>query len=271
MNQALQAAKKATDNEELIQEILTETAGLLHTIDMSCIPAETGKLVYKIVQDKTGNSDPFYIEKQKSIKEALAMLPELEKLTEESEDSLLTAIRIAIAGNVIDFGVNKVFDLKKDARKILKQEFAVSHYDDFKKSLNRAETVLYIGDNAGESVLDRVLIKELKRPVFYAVRESPIINDTTLQDALDSGLDKDAKILSSGVSEAGTIIKKSSAEFREIFEEADLVISKGQGNYEGLSEEKREIFFMLKAKCPVVAGSLKVPENSIVLKNNLNS
>lgn len=268
MSQALRAAQTATDREEIIREILSETAGLLQNIDMDRIPAETGKLVYQIVRDKTGNPDPFYEEKQKSIKEALAMLPDLEQLTIDSEDPLLTAIRIAIAGNVIDFGVNKAFNLKDDVKKILNQDFAVSHYNDFKRALSSARTVLYIGDNAGESVLDRILIKELKREVYYAVRENPIINDTTYQDALDSGLDKDAKILSSGVSEAGTIMEKSSDEFRKLFEEADLVISKGQGNYEGLSEEKRKIFFLLKAKCPVVARSLNVPENSIVLKNN---
>lgn len=265
MNQALRAAKTATDKDDQIWEALNKTGELLQHVKRNSIPAETGEKVYRLVQDITGQNDLYASEKQESIREALNLLPEIEKRIKNAPDPLMAAIRTAIAGNVIDFGVNKAFDLKKDWEQIFTQNFAAENYSSFKKKLAQAKNVLYIGDNAGESVLDRVLIKQLKRPVKYAVREKPIINDLTYKEALESGLDKDAEIISSGATAAGTILKQCSESFRKLFYEADMVISKGQGNYEGLSDAPRQVFFLLKAKCTPVARQIGVPENGIVL------
>ena len=125
---------------------------------------------------------------------------------------------------------------------------------------------LYIGDNAGESVFDRILIERLNKPVTYIVREIPIINDVTYKDALQAGIDKVATIFSSGTRAPGTFLKKCSREFIEMFNSAKFIISKGQGNYEGLSNEKHRIFFLLKAKCYVIANDIGVSEGDIVLK-----
>ncbi|MEA2042787.1 MAG: ARMT1-like domain-containing protein [Bacteroidota bacterium] len=268
MQQALRAGRMSTDNESEIQLILRKTAKYLQTIEQETTPAENSLPVYNIIKEVTGVADPYKKIKAQSIDQALKLLPELRLEVKNSDDPLLTAIRIAIAGNVIDFGVDKSFNLTEDVQKILKQDFAILHYRAFKQELEQAKSVLYIGDNAGETVLDRLLIETISKPVTFVVREKPIINDAVYADAVASGLDESAKIISSGSPAAGTILSLCTDDFVKRFNNADLVISKGQGNYEGLSNVNRSVFFLLKAKCPVIAKDLNVPEDSIILANN---
>ncbi len=266
VEQALRAARIATNDDRAIKQVLDEVGCMIKDTPMENTPAESGISVYGKIREITGVADPYRKIKKRHIAEAKALYPQLQKMVTAANDPLLTAIRIAIAGNVIDLGINKTFDLVADIKKILSQDFALFDYAAFKKVLNKAENVLYIGDNAGESVFDKLLIKQLKKPVKYAVRSQPIINDVTMEDALDSGLDEVAELIDSGSIAPGTILRYSSPEFLETYRRAGLVISKGQGNYEGLSDENRTIFFLLKAKCPVIAGDLGIKEGDIVLK-----
>lgn len=267
MQQAFRAASAATDDEKKIKEVLNEVGEMIKSISMENTPPETGNIIYQKIREITGNNDPYQKIKKDNIEEALSLYPELKKIIEKSDDRLLTAIRIAIAGNVIDLGVNKTFNIKEDIQTILKQDFAIFNYDDFKKHLQKAKSILYLGDNAGESVFDKLLIEELGKPVTYAVRDIPVINDCVIEDAVASGLDKVAHIISSGSTAPATILNLCNLEFIDRFENAELVISKGQGNFEGLSQVDRSVFFMLKAKCPVIARNLNVKENDIVLKS----
>ena len=132
--------------------------------------------------------------------------------------------------------------------------------------MNRTEKILYIGDNAGECVFDRILIEEMKKPVIYAVRDIPIINDATYEDAVEAGIDEFATIMSSGADGPGAVLKTCSPEFIKVYNNSQFIISKGQGNYEALSNEGRPIFFLLKAKCHVIADNIGVHEGDIVLK-----
>ncbi len=266
VEQALRASRIATDDDKLIKQVLDDVGDMIKEIPMENTPAESGILIYGKIREITGVADPYREIKQQHIAEAKALYPELEKMVAESDDSLLTAIRLAIAGNVIDLGINKTFDIVADVKRILKQDFGIFDYEAFKTKLNAAENILYIGDNAGESVFDKILIRQLKRRVKYAVRSQPIINDATMEDALSSGLDEVAELIESGSIAPGTILNRCTPEFIRIYRNVDMVISKGQGNYEGLSDEKRSIFFMLKAKCPVIARHLGVKEGDIVLK-----
>ena len=266
MNQALRTGRIATDNEGTIKKILDEVGSAIKDVPMHHTPAQTGAIVYQKIREITGVTDPFKQIKSESIKEALALYPKLESYIVSSDDKLLTAIRIAIAGNVVDFGVNKKFNLEADLRQIMDQEFAVFDYEIFKEQLQKAKSVLYIGDNAGESVFDKILIEQLGVPVTYVVRGIPIINDVTIQDAIDSGIDEVAKIISSGTTAPGTILELCTDDFVQQFEKADMIISKGQGNYEGLSNVNRQVFFLLKAKCHIIASHLNVVEDDIVLK-----
>ncbi len=266
MSQALRAGRIATKDEEKIKELLDDVGCMLKDIPMESTPPETGDLIYKKVREITGVEDPYKRIKEFHIKEALALYPKLKQLINNSPNKLLTAIRIAIAGNVIDLGVGKEFNILEDVEKILVQKFAIFDFEKFKFQLKKAESILYLGDNAGESVFDRILIEEMGKPVTYIVREVPVINDVTIEDAISSGLNNVAEIISSGSSAPGTILDLCNDAFLENFNNADMIISKGQGNYEGLSNVDRSVCFLLKAKCQVIANNLQVKENDIVLK-----
>lgn len=264
--QALKTSRMVTSDEKKIRSILNEVSVAITQFPSSASPPEISRKVYGIISRKTGVNDPYRKIKQRCTKQALSLLHEMRRLIVASSDRLLTAIKLSIAGNVIDFGANANFDLKKDINRILSQEFAINHYRQFRKALAKARRILYVADNAGETVFDRLFIEELRKPVVYAVREKPIINDALREDALNAGIDEVAKVISSGSDAPGTIRKFCSKEFQRIFRSADLVISKGQGNYETLSGERRPIFFLLKAKCRVIARELGIEEGGIVLK-----
>jgi len=265
-DQALRAGRIATRDEKKLKKLLDEIGTILKDIPLESTPPETGMLIYEKVREVTGEPNPYKEIKKESTKKALALYSSLKNEVKKSNDKLLTAIRIAIAGNVIDFGVNRSFNIEEEIDTILKQDFAIFDYDKFKDCLDKTDEILYIGDNAGESVFDRILIEEIKKPVIYVVRETPVINDVTHEDAIQAGIDKVASILSSGTSAPGTVLKTCSAEFKKIYKNSRFVISKGQGNYEGLSDEKHPIFFLLKVKCWVIANDIGVNEEDIVLK-----
>ena len=265
-NQALRAGRIATGDETKLKRLLDEIGTMLSDIPLESTPPETGMLIYKKVREITGVFDPYKELKRESTEKALALYDSLKHKVEKSNDRLLTAIRIAIAGNVMDFGVSRNFNIKEGIDKVLKQDFAIFDYDKFKHYSDKTNEILYIGDNAGESVFDRILIEEMKKPTIYVVRAMPVINDVTYEDAVQAGIDKVASILSSGTSAPGTVLETCNAEFKEIYKKSNFVIGKGQGNYEGLSDEKHPVFFLMKAKCWVIADDIGVNEGDIVLK-----
>jgi len=268
MQQALRTGRMATSDERKLKQILDKIGEMIKTISMQATPAEIGMRVYPIVSEVTGVCDPYKEMKQQHIAETKFIYPELEKIVANSEDKLLTAIRIAIAGNVINLGVTKSFNIIQDVKSVLKQDFAIFDYVEFKIQLEKSENILYIGDNVGESVFDKILIKELKKPVKYAVRSIPIINDVTMEDAIASGLDEVSELIDSGCKSPGIILNQSIPEFLEIFNDSGLVISKGQGNFEGLSDCNRQVFFLLKTKCPIISNHIGVADGSIILKEH---
>ncbi len=265
-SQTLKTARMITSDEKRIHNILVEVSLTLPKLSFDATPTEIGKEVYRIISNKTGIEDPYAEIKKNCTRQALSLYPELKKLIDSSADRLLTALKVAIAGNVIDFGANADFDLKKDVETILSQDLAVDHSEGLRQSLPKAQNILYVADNAGETVFDRLLIEELRKPVVYVVREKPVINDAVREDALAAGIDDVADIISSGTDAPGTILNLCSDKFLEIYRAADLIISKGQGNYEGLSEERRPIYFLLKAKCPVIARDIGVDVGNIIVK-----
>ena len=266
MNQALRAGRIATKDENKIKALLDDVGCMLKDIPMDSMPPETGELIYQKVREITGVKDPYKKIKESNIAEALALYPKLKQIVKNSRNKLLTAIRIAIAGNVIDLGVDKEFNILEDVYKVLKQDFAIFNFEEFITQLEGAKSILYLGDNAGESVFDKILIEEMGKPVTYVVRDIPVINDVTVEDAVSSGLDELTEIISSGTTAPGTILKLCNDDFLDRFNNADMIISKGQGNYEGISNVNRSVFFLLIAKCHVIANDLKVKENDIVLK-----
>jgi len=264
-HQAINVAKMISADEKLMREMLIEVSRLVPTISHEATPPQIGRQVYRLVSRMTGIEDPFKDIKKQCTEQALSLYPALKEKVSSSSEKLMTAIRVAIAGNVIDFGSNMAFDLDKDVQSILSQEFAIDHYGLFRKDLAKAKKILYIADNAGECVFDRILIEEIGKPVTYVVRDKPIINDAIREDALAAGIDGVAEIISSGSDAPGNILPLCSTEFLKVYRDADFIISKGQGNYEGLSEEDRPIFFLLKTKCSVISKHIGVAQGSIIL------
>ena len=265
MKQALRAGRISGMDESGVKQLLDEVGCMIRDLPLESTPPATGDLIYGKIRQMTGVNDPYKKIKKETIREALELYPELKNIVKKSDNRMLTAAKIAIAGNVIDLGVGNDFNIAKDVHAILNQEFAILHFEKFLESLNEAESVLYLGDNAGESVFDKLLIEELGKPVTYVVRDIPVINDVTMEDAIDSGLDTVAEIISSGSSAPAIIPSLCSDGFLDRFESAETIISKGQGNYEGLSNVERPIFVLLKAKCQVIANDLGVDTGDIIL------
>ncbi|RLC24619.1 MAG: hypothetical protein DRH56_06460 [Deltaproteobacteria bacterium] len=266
LSQALRAGRIAMRDERAIKRLLDEVGMMLRDIPLESTPPESGRLIYQKVSEMTGNPDPYREIKQESTRAALARYSGLKEWVSRSEDPLLAAVRVAIAGNVIDFGANRDVRLAEEIEEVLEKDFAVCDDTRFRDGLRKAPEVLYIGDNAGECVFDRILIETMGKPVTYVVRGRPIINDATREDAVAAGIDRVASLMSSGTDAPGTILHTCSREFLRVYRQAPFIISKGQGNYEALSNEPRPIFFLLKVKCGVIARDMGLREGDILLK-----
>lgn len=267
-NQIIKMGRLLNISEEIILDIMRDFSRILKDIDFSKPPVVMAREIKKIILEKTGVEDPFYRMKREENKLALSLLPELRRLVEESDDELIQAIRIAIAGNILDAVVERGGELEEVLKKSLEMEFAVFDYGDFKRELNETDTILYISDNAGEIVFDRVLIEVLKKlgkKVIVAVRGEPILNDATLEDAREAGIHEVAELITTGSPYPGTFLNSVSKEFLEIYRNTKLKIAKGQGNFETLSSENGGLYFLFMVKCPVIAKELGVPTGSIIL------
>jgi len=276
--QALEASRIAGADESVQRRVLDAVAGALREFPLEASPPEMGRIIHGLVKRFTGKDDPYREIKERGNRLALSVYDRALEMLDRGDDRLLTAVELAIAGNIIDYGVNNHLDIESELEKILSAERAAIsrksraffEIDAFKAALEEARSILYLADNAGETVFDRILMEEIKRvdagkDITYAVKEQPIINDALERDALDCGIGAVARIVSSGSDAPGTVIARCSDEFMERFREADMVISKGQGNFESLSETGRTVFFLLMAKCPVIAADIGCGVGDVVL------
>lgn len=270
--QALWIAQKLKLDQPEREEIIRQVSKLFSDrISFSQPPPYIAKHVYGIIREISKTEDPFKEEKELSTQMALRFYGHLKEKIQKAGDPLLEAIRIAILGNIIDFGALRNFDLDEEVKRVEEKSFAVFDYEEFKERLSKVKWILYLGDNAGECVFDKLLIEVLGKKVYYAVRSRPIINDATYKEAKEAGIDEVAQIIDSGSELPGIYLEEVNPDFLSLFEKAQLIISKGQGNYETLSEVKRPIFFMLQIKCPVVAKSFKANVGDFVLSFALKS
>ncbi len=271
LRQALRAARFVGANETQQHFVLQCTLSLLQSLPSNATPPEIGYQVHQIVSNAIDVWDPYLEAKMMSTQQAMLLYPNLKKLVSQSADPLAIAIRLSIAGNIIDFAMSdQIVDLWKTVERVIQQPYAIDDSGLLKEYLKNADHVLYLADNAGETIFDRVLIEELPVPVTYAVKESPILNDAIIQDALAAGLDSCATLISNGSQASGTILSLCSDAFRKQFEKASVIIAKGQANFETLSESGSNIFCFLQVKCPVIGMDLKVPNGSIVVRQSIS-
>lgn len=271
IRQTIEIVQRVVKSEKRRQQILRAVVKKLGSIDVHQMnPPEVTYLAHQIIHKMTGVKDLYKQLKVQNNREVLELYPYLKKLVKTAKDPLLMAIRLAIAGNIIDYGALAEFDIKKTVKEATKQKFAVSDYKKFKSDLKKAKSLLYIGDNAGEIVFDRVLVEELIKQVevVFAVKSKPVLNDVLIADAKMVGMDKIVRVIESGSDYAGTSLKKGTKEFKQLFRRADIIIAKGQGNFETLDQAPGNIYFLLKMKCPCLAKDNDLRKGDLILKSS---
>jgi hypothetical protein len=226
--------------------------------------------IHSMIRKSLQNPDPYRDVKKQGNDEMLSLLPKLREKVRASANPLQAAIRYTLAGNVIDHGPDHRFDRLETFDRVLETVLAIDHSAALEKALESAGMVLYLGDNAGEIVADKLFLETLGHPnVYYAVRGGPVINDATLEDARYVKIDEVARVVSNGFNAPSTILPESSPEFTRLFEEADIILAKGMGNFEGLLNHKREgLFFLFMVKCPVIGDLIGVETGEFVIMEN---
>ena len=272
LRQAREAMHLSTDDELLKMELMEDIFEFLHdNFKLGANSNSTGSAMHNMIKQKTGCRDPYHKEKIEGNEIALKYLPDVKKILEK-DDSLENYVKIAIIGNILDFGA---FTLDDDIESVIKtaleKDLAVKDIEEFENSLKNHDEVLYLVDNTGEIVFDKLLLAKIKEyglDITIAVKSEPILNDACMEEALDAGLNEYGELVEIGCGTVGYVDSEISDEFREIFESHDFVISKGMGNYEGLTEidlSDKDIYFLLCAKCNTISRDIGVNLHDMLL------
>lgn len=233
------------------------------------------EITRNILEQLKNNSeikDPYFVEKKTSNKEMLSRYSAFKKMVECSDNPFDTALRLAIAGNIIDFGPTHKFDVEGTIERVFNSSLAIDDSTELRTKIKEAKRILYLGDNCGEIVLDKLFLETINHPnVTFAVREKPILNDATLSEANEVGIQMVAKLIHNGDDTPSTLLHRVSNEFREVYKSADLIISKGMGNFEGLmNETDPRLFYLLMIKCPVIGRMVGANKGDFVVKRCSN-
>ncbi len=269
IRQSLEAARWVTPDTDVHEKIMRDVLGWASNMDMQMSPPAMAQRIHRHLRTLTGIEDPYQDAKDQMNQTALALLPELREMIDNAADPLSMALRLAIAGNVIDLGTKDRIT-ESDIRQAVRQAAAAplcGSEKKFKQSVDQARTILYLADNAGEIVFDRLLIEQLDpQRITLAVRGAPVLNDATIADAEVAGLSALVKVIDNGSDAPGTLLDDCRRIFLECFHRADLILSKGQGNFESLSDTpRRNIFYLFKAKCTVIAAHIGQPQGTHML------
>ena len=269
VRQTLDVARMVTGDPAIHEHVLRKTLRLIAETPFDRPPPWMAQRIHHLLREATGNADPYDLAKKHSNDLALSLYSQLKERVRASADPFATAVRLAIAGNVIDFGCRTELDDEEVHRAIadaLSGPLDEAGLADLRGAVEAAEDILYLADNAGEIVFDRLLIEEMPMDrVTLVVRGGPVINDATRDDAESAGLTSLVRVMDNGSDAPGTIPEICTPSFRARLEQCDLVIAKGQGNYETLNDLKKDVFFLLRVKCPVIARDIGCELERMVL------
>ena len=249
------------------EEILRQLLNLLSRVRYDQSPPVLGRMIHEVIRESLGNPDPYLHIKEKYNRMMLDLYPSFEGMVKESKDPYNTAIRLAIAGNVIDFGSQYQMDVMDTINRVMKAELAIDDSEQLREALSKANKVLYIGDNCGEIALDKLLLETINLPEkYFVVRGGPVINDATILDASMTGIDKVATVITTGDDSPGAVWETASEEFKDHFTSSDVVISKGQGNLEGLMHVNHEnVYFLMTIKCELIGDLIDAAKGDFVV------
>ncbi|MCF8085541.1 MAG: ARMT1-like domain-containing protein [Desulfohalobiaceae bacterium] len=268
VGQALDVTRLVGAGEGLRERILRDVLQAASGMDYTRPPPVMGKYIHRLVRELVDEPDPYAGLKQRFNDMALRVRPQLEERVRQAANPFEAAVRLAITGNLIDFGTASRVD-EEEVLQAVDRALDTPLQGDaafLEQAVARADSILYLFDNAGEIVFDRLLLDLLPlERVVGAVKPSPIINDATMEDARSSGITEMIPVVETGSDAPGAVLQDCGEEFLERFQGADLILAKGQGNYEALSHTDKDAFFLLKAKCSVVAEDLGCPQGTMML------
>lgn len=275
LKQALEASRMVTDNETTHTQVMHSVMNYLQYADLTKSPPELSQKIHHIIRTITHSSDPYKKVKTESNTLAKKHLPHLKKQLALSQDPLLLAIKLAIVGNVIDYGTMTRLNITDMINNALTQPFDLQQYPAFKNQLKQSKSILMLGDNTGEIIFDTLLLQELNRythDITYVVKAHPIINDAQKDDAIYAGVDNYATIIEADAkqpySSPGILLQHTTPQFKRRFSSVDMVLSKGQGNFEGLNNSSRQIYYLLMIKCPLIADIMGKKVGTPILQVN---
>ena len=268
INSYLKLVETSVIPEPQQEVILRQLLQYLSTVDYDQSPPMLGRTLQRMIRESLQDPDPYHQIKQHYNQMMMDLYSSFKEIVERSEDPFDTAMRLAIAGNVIDFGAKYQFDIMDSINRVKEHELAIDDSCFLRDDLEHAQTLLYIGDNCGEIVLDKLFLETVKvSQKYFVVRESPVINDITRDDAEMTGMDKIATILTTGDDSPGAVWESASKDFRDHFSNADVIISKGQGNLEGLIDVPHDhIYFLLVTKCDLIGEKIGTRNGDFVVK-----
>ncbi|MBD3393390.1 MAG: DUF89 family protein [Chitinivibrionales bacterium] len=276
VRQTLAHVRRATTDESVHEKVARRVLRVLADMDLSTSPPAMGQEIFRAVREITGNKDAFAEDKRLMNEHALSLVSDIRaRYNRDGAERFESLVRLAIAGNIIDLGARTDFhkdDVLDSLARSIHAPIDMHAVEELREEINRAKRILYLGDNAGEIVFDRLFIEHLPAgKITYVVKGSPVINDVTMEDAAQAGMPDFIEVIDNGSDAPGTILADCSADFRAAFDGADLVIAKGQGNYETLSDVDKNIAFLLQVKCPVIARDAGCETGSfvIVMRKNL--
>jgi hypothetical protein len=268
VNNFLKLLKTGVLPEHAREPAMRRLLVFLAEADFQQSPPVLGREIHRMIREELNNPDPYSEIKYEYNLMALGMYPDLEKMVMTADDSFDMAMRLAIAGNVIDFGSQHQFDLMDTVNRVINANIAIDDSQKLREDLESAKSLLYIGDNCGEIVFDKLFITHINLPdTYFAVRGGPVINDITVDDAVLVGMDKFAKIITTGDNAPGAVWKTSSDDFKQVFDKVDVVIAKGQGNLEGLIDVPGNIYFLFVSKCDLIATRLGAKNGDFIVKH----
>lgn len=258
--------------EELLREVFT----YLSKMDFEATTPEIIGEIFSMIKKNTNNPDPYKETRNYYNTLFLKLLPEFERKIKQAGNSFQLAVQYAIVGNIIDFNPihnTLLEDIFNYFDKMQQLELAIDDSKALMEDILNAKTLLYLGDNCGEICLDKILLKKIKElnpnvKILFGVRGKPVVNDSIAIDAYAVGIDEYAEVIDNGDGSLGTVLKRTSSEFKEVYKKADVVIAKGQANYECLSEENKNIYFLLMTKCDVIANDIDVEEKKMICMKN---
>jgi len=274
VNQVIKVANITgiTKKEELLREVFT----YLSKMNFDETTPEIIGEIFDMIKRHTKNPDPYKETRNYYNTLFMELLPEFERKIDQAENSFMLAVRYAIVGNIIDFNpihntlLEDIYDCFDNMEQL---ELAIDDSSALMKDISIAGTLLYLGDNCGEICMDKILLKKIKElnpnvKLFFGVRGKPVVNDSISDDAYSVGIDEYAEIIDNGDGSLGTVLNRTSPAFKEVYNKADVVIAKGQANYECLSEEDKNIYFLLMTKCDVIAKDIGVEEKKMICMKN---